>query len=195
MISMIGVLLPQTMFWGEQEFEVVATRGPANDLPNVWPTSGYKGFELGTNFPGIIVGVGKLFAISFTVAGGLRGGYIFPLMLTGASFGTCVYQLFPSIPLQICTLCMAAGLNTAITRTSLATTLILAFLSGEPCAIPSILAASLVSLFATAYLPFIKTQITRSDIDHSLFRETHIIQESNAIDDDDDSDDAGLNLE
>ena len=168
---------------------------PASALPNVWPTSGLIGFEMHSAVTACIVGVAKLMSISFTVAGGLRGGYIFPLMLTGASFGTCVYQLFPTIPLQLCTLCMAAGLNTAITRTSLATTLILAFLSGESCAIPSILASSLVSLFATAYLPFIKTQITRSDIDHSLFRETHIIQESNVIDDDDDSDDAGLNLE
>ena len=90
---------------------------------------------------------------------------------------------------------MAAGINTAITRTSLATTLILAFLSGEPCAIPPILAASLISLFATAYLPFIKTQITRSDIDHSLFHDTHIIKESDVLDDDDDSEDDGLHIE
>ena len=34
---------------------------------------------------------------------------------------------------------------------------------------PAVLAASLVSLFATAYLPFIKTQIVRSDLDSSLF--------------------------
>ena len=92
-VSMIGVLLPHTLFWGEREFEVVAINGPASDLPHVWPTSGYTGFELATPLHGFIMGVGKLFAISFTVAGGLRGGYIFPLMCTGAAFGTCLHSV------------------------------------------------------------------------------------------------------
>ena len=76
---------------------------------------------------------------------------------------------------------MAAGINVAITRTALASTLILSFLSGEACAIPALLMASLCSLFATAYLPFIKTQITRSDIDHSLYHEEHIVNKDDDV--------------
>jgi hypothetical protein len=60
----------------------------------------------------------------------------------------------------------------AITRTALATTLILSFLSGEQLAEPAILGASIASLFATSYMPFIKSQIARSDIDHSLYIDT-----------------------
>jgi hypothetical protein len=45
--------------------------------------------------------------------------------------------------------------------------------------------ASICSLFATAYVPFIKTQITRSDIDHSLFHEKHIIDVEKTLSDDD----------
>jgi H+/Cl- antiporter ClcA len=167
-----------------------------------------------------VTGFAKLAAISFTVAGGLRGGkrdfvnllssyissstgshlfysiiifydtgYIFPLMCTGAAFGRTLHALLPWIPLQHCVLCMAAGINVAITRTALASTLILSFLSGEACAIPAILMASLCSLFATAYLPFIKTQITRSDIDHSLFHEEHIVKEGGIIEESESSED------
>jgi hypothetical protein len=47
---------------------------------------------------------------------------------------------------------MAAAINVAITRTSLATTLILVFLSGEQDSMSAVLAASLASLFATGYM-------------------------------------------
>lgn len=190
-IILIGVLVPQTLFWGEDEIQVVATWSLANDLPHVWPTTGYSGFEMNSGLTSFVVGTAKLVAVSFTVAGGLRGGYIFPLMMAGACFGRTIHCLLPDvIPLQVCVLCMAAGINVAITRTSLASTLILSFLSGEPCAIPSILMASLCSLFATAYLPFIKSQITRSDIDHSLYHHESVIGTNDEkVDDDDENTD------
>lgn len=195
-VILMGVLVPQTMFWGEEEIQIVANLGPAKDLPNVWPTTGYTGFEMDSAFTSFITGMAKLVAISFTVAGGLRGGYIFPLMMAGSSFGRTLYCFLPDvIPLQVCVLCMAAGINVAITRTSLASTLILAFLAGEPCAIPPILMASLCSLFATAYLPFIKSQITRSDIDHSLYHQDHIVGDDHeTLDEDDDEDDDDFNF-
>lgn len=152
-IVTIGVFVPQTMFWGEEEFQVVATMDDAKNLPNIWPTTGRSGFEMNSSLAAFIVGMCKIIAISFTVAGGLRGGFIFPLMCAGAAFGRVVHDVTPDyIPLQVSVLCMAAGMNVAITRTSMATTLILAFLSGEPCAIPAILMASLCSLFATSYM-------------------------------------------
>ncbi len=194
-IILIGVLVPQTLFWGEDEIQIVSTWSPAKDLPNVWPTTGSSGFEMNSAWTSFVVGMAKLVAISFTVAGGLRGGYIFPLMMAGSCFGRTIHCfLSDAVPLQICVLCMAAGINVAITRTVLASTLILSFLSGEPCALPSILMASLCSLFATAYLPFIKSQITRSDIDHSLYHREGLIgrnEEKVDYDDEDgDEDDA-----
>ena len=83
----------------------------------------------------------------------LPSGYIFPLMLAGSSFGRAIYYILPeSVPVQVAVLCTAAGMNVAITRTAMASTLILAFLPGEPCAIPAILMASICSLFATSYM-------------------------------------------
>jgi H+/Cl- antiporter ClcA len=69
-----SVLVPHTSFWGEEEIQIVANLGRAKDLPNIWPTTGLLGFEMDGPLSAAIVGFTKLFAISFTVAGGLRGG-------------------------------------------------------------------------------------------------------------------------
>ncbi len=148
---------------------MLATLSPSSDLAHVWPTSGLLGFEMDTGLNCLIVGVCKLVAISFTVAGGYRGGYIFPFFTAGACFGRGLCFVFPTLSPVIATLCFAASINVAITRTALATSLILAFLSGEQLALPAVLSASVFSLFATGYMPFIKSQIARSDIDFTLY--------------------------
>ena len=57
-----------------------------------------------------------------------------------------------------------AGLNTAITRTPLATPLILSILSGVPQVTVPCLAAAITALFITLKLPFITTQRDRNDL-------------------------------
>ena len=49
-----------------------------------------------------------------------------------------------------------------------ATSLILAFLSGEQFVLTAVLAALLVSLIVTRYVLFIRSQLARSDIGFSL---------------------------
>lgn len=142
---------------------------PASTLAHVWPTRGLFGFEMETGFHALIVGICKLVAISFTVAGGYRGGFIFPFFASGAALGRCFHMFFPFLPIPLCCLGFAAAINVGITRTSLATPIILCFLAGEPNALSGVLAASLVSLFATAYMPFIGPQVPRRDLDLSLF--------------------------
>jgi len=189
-IVLMALLVPHSAFWGEEEIQVVANMGMAKDLPNIWPTTGLTGFEIDSPSHIFLMGCAKLVAVSFTVAGGLRGGFIFPLMCAGCAFGRFLYFFCPeTVPMQIVVLCTAAAMNTAITRTTLATTLILAFLPGEPVAIPPLLMSSLCSLFATSYMPFIKSQITRSDIDHSLFHEEHQIDVDSVFSDATDMDD------
>mmetsp|Transcript_24450 Transcript_24450/g.30081 ORF Transcript_24450/g.30081 Transcript_24450/m.30081 type:complete len:523 (+) Transcript_24450:164-1732(+) len=165
----LGMVIPQTLFWGEFEFQTIATMSPAKDLVHVWPTSGLFGFEMETGFHALIVAIAKLIAISFTVAGGYRGGFIFPFFATGAALGRFFHMIFPAVPIPLCCLAFAAAINVGITRTSLATPIILCFLAGEPNALSGVLAASLVSLFATAYMPFIKSQTPREDMNFSLF--------------------------
>ena len=168
-LSVLGMLVPHTMFWGEKEIGAIATLSPASDLPNVWPTAGLLGFEMDSMRNCIIVGVCKLVAVTFTFAGGYRGGYIFPLFAAGAAFGRALCFAIPDLSPILSTLCFAASINVAITRTALSSTMVLAFLSGEQMALPAILASSVMSLFLTGYMPFIKSQIARSDIDFSLY--------------------------
>jgi len=148
----LGMMIPHTMFWGESEFQTISSLSPASTLPHVWPTSGLYDFEIVSAWTCFLVGFAKLVAISFTVAGGYRGGFIFPLFATGAALGRMISFFIPGIPVQLPVLCMAAAVNVAITRTSIATTLILCYLSGEQCALSAVLASSLVSLFATGYM-------------------------------------------
>ena len=179
-IVVLGMLLPHTMFWGESEFQTIATMAPASTLEHIWPTHGLLGFEMNSAGTALLVGVAKLVAISFSVAGGYRGGYIFPLFAAAAALGRALYFVCPFIPMQLCVLCLAAAVNVAVTRTALATTIILTHLAGEPNALAAILASSLVSLFVTGYMPFIATQVSRVDLEHS----TYIL--SDDYDDDDD---------
>lgn len=151
-ICTIGVMLPQTLFWGEFEFQTLSTASPSSSLMHVWPTAGLLRFEITGFWTALTIGFAKLLAISLTVAGGYRGGYIFPLFASGAAFGRALVFAFPSINPVVATLCFAAGINVAITRTALATTIILVALSGEINAGSTVLGASLVSLFATSYM-------------------------------------------
>lgn len=162
----IGVLIPRTMFWGESEFQTLASGSNASELPHVFPQVGLLHLQMNTFWTAMLVGTAKMIAISFTVAGGYRGGFIFPFFAAGAAFGKGLTYLIPGLSPVICTLSVAAGINVAITRTGLATPLILCALAGESNAMPAVLAASMVSLFVTSYMPFIRSQVKRTDVTH-----------------------------
>ena len=151
-ILTIGIFIPQTLFWGEIEFQQISTLSANEDLPHVWPTSGLIDFEMDSGFKCFLVGFFKMIAISFSLAGGYRGGFIFPFFAAGAAFGRAIMFIVPSLPSPYACLCFAASINVAITRTSLATPIILCFLSNQQNAMSAVLAASLSSLFATSYM-------------------------------------------
>jgi len=161
-VVILGVLIPHTMFWGEFEFQTICTMAKASDLAHIWPTKGLLGFEMDNGWHAFLVGISKLIAISFSVSGGYRGGFIFPFFATGAAFGRAFCAVFPQVNVSLACLCLAAGINVGITRTALGTSIILCYLGNEPYAITAVLVASIVSLFATSYMHFIKSQITRS---------------------------------
>lgn len=151
-IIILGILIPHTLFWGEYEMQTIGSLSPAAKLPHIWPTTGLTGFEITGFGSAVLAGFAKLLAISFSVAGGYRGGFIFPFFAAGASFGRAIWYLFPGMSPVVAILSMAAGINVTITRTTLATTLILAGLAGEINAISAVLAASLSAAFASYYM-------------------------------------------
>ena len=164
-ICAIGLAIPQSLFWGEYELEKIAVAADSvRDLPHLWPKGGLTGLEITGFWSALLVGVAKLAAVSITVASGYRGGFIFPFFTAGAAFGRAACYLIPSLHPVVAVLCIGAAINASITRTALATPLILAALSGEPNTGPPLLAASLVATFVTTYLPFITEQRGRDSL-------------------------------
>jgi len=161
----IGMFIPYTLFWSENELQTIFTNGPPETLPNAFPANGLIDFKMDTAFNAFLVGFFKIVAISMCKAANFRGGFIFPLFFVGASFGQCLHHLFPLLPIPYATLCVAGAVNVAITRTPLATALILTNLSGEPNVITAVSVACVTSALATAYMPFIGTQKVREDLD------------------------------
>lgn len=176
-IGVVCMLLPPVMFWGE--FELKSFADPTIPLPHIWPGGGVWGqgsFRIGnwdaTTY--LLIALAKLFAISITLLAGFRGGFIFPLFATGAAFGTSarlamdasgLFGWLPAddFPIVLFAMCVAAGLNTSITRTPLGTTIILTTLCGQAGVAVPALASALVALYCTKEVPFIMTQKSRDD--------------------------------
>ena len=169
LFMVVGILVPQTFFWSEEEFQNIATMDSIDKFPHIWPAISITGFEMHNFITALTVGVAKLLTISASIAGGFRGGVIFPLFASGAAFGRALHTLCPYIPVQVCVLCFAAAIQVPITRTALSTSIVLTYLSGEPQALAAILAAALVSLFCTVNTPvLIMTQTPRLDLESSI---------------------------
>ncbi len=135
----IATLLPLTRYFGHHELESV--------LDNSFPTL----FLLAVAFA-------KMLTISFTVTGGWRGGFIIPLFFTGACIGKAIATLIPGLNPALAMICTMAGLNAAVTRTPVSTTLLLAKLTNIAPFTP-ILFASLVGFFLAPKAPLIASQL------------------------------------
>ena len=138
-LGSIAALLPLTRYFSHNELETV----------------------LSHNFSAIFlltVAVAKMLSISLTVTGGWRGGFIIPLFFTGACLGKTIAALFPQLNPALAMICIMASLNSAVTRTPVSTTLLLAKLSNIAPLTP-ILFASLVGFFLAPKAPLIASQL------------------------------------
>jgi H+/Cl- antiporter ClcA len=97
-------------------------------------------------------------AISLTVTGGWRGGFIIPLFFTGACIGKAIAVLIPGLNPALAMICTMAALNAAVTRTPVSTTLLLTKLTNFAPFTP-ILFASLVGFFLAPKAPLISDQL------------------------------------
>jgi H+/Cl- antiporter ClcA len=104
----------------------------------------------------------KLVAISTTVIGGWRGGFIIPLFFTGACIGKAVALLIPGVNPALAMICTMAALNAAVTRTPVSTTLLLSKLT-EVGPFTPILFASLTGFFLAPRNPLISAQLKSQD--------------------------------
>lgn len=143
-IGWIAVLYPATLFFSEQQIESQLLAQSAS--------------------LGVITLLGicltKMVAICFTIHGGFRGGFIFPLFFTGASLGLAIAFGIPSIHPTIAVLCCMAAINVAITKTPISTTIILTVLS-DTTILPVVAIASFTSFLLTSNIGLLKTQRAR----------------------------------
>jgi hypothetical protein len=96
----IGVMIPQTMFWREEEFPTIAAMNPAKNLPHsLFGQSPVPlaGFEMNTIWKVLLVGAAKI------VATGFRRGFKFPFFAAGAAFGNVLLGIFPKLYIQLAT--------------------------------------------------------------------------------------------
>src|SRR5690606_10911044 len=99
-----------------------------------------------------------------TVTSGWRGGFIIPLFFVGATLGLIIHQLIPSINLTLAIVSCMAAINTCVTRTPMSTTILLATLTGFGHFVP-ILFASLTGYFLAPRIPFIQSQMDKTEAD------------------------------
>lgn len=138
-LGSIATLLPLTRYFGHEELDVVIN------------TSISTVFLLALAF-------GKMAAISVTVTGGWRGGFIIPLFFTGACLGKAIAALIPGVNPVLGMICTMAALNAAVTRTPVSTTLLLSKLTNFNPLTP-ILFASLIGFFLAPKAPLIASQL------------------------------------
>jgi H+/Cl- antiporter ClcA len=143
-IGSLAILYPQTLFFSEQQIET--------QLIEAASTLGL------VTLLGITLA--KMFAISFTIHGGFRGGFIFPLFFTGASLGLAISAAIPMLHPTIAMLCCMAAINVAITKTPVSTSIILGVLS-DTSILPIIAIASFTSFLITSNITLLKTQRSR----------------------------------
>ena len=143
-IGCLAVLYPQTLFFSEQQIETQL----------IEPAMTFSVVTL------LGICLAKMIAISFTIHGGFRGGFIFPLFFTGASLGLAIAFIIPGVHPTIAMLCCMAAINVAITKTPISTSIILSVLS-DTSIVPIIAVASFTSFLLTSNICLLKTQRPR----------------------------------
>ena len=146
-LGLLAWLFPLTRYFGHEEL---------NDVLDI---------DLAV-FALLALALAKMIAISLTVTGGWRGGFIIPLFFTGACVGKAIALLIPGVDPSLAMICTMAALNAAVTRTPISTTLLLSKLA-EVGPLTPILFASLIGFFLAPKSPLIKSQL-KSQPQHSL---------------------------
>lgn len=167
-IGMLSALYPQTMFWGEGSMQscIDGQCTPFSATPHGIPSIMTQLARVSPNEPyasgiaALQVGMAKFFAIALASAGKFPGGVIFPLLSNGASLAnaliSALHPLLPSAssslvaPLMVMSF-MAATL-TSITRTPLATVLIIALTASGMTPLSVLLPGTLLASYVSVWV-------------------------------------------
>ncbi len=155
-IGLVAVFYPETLFWGEFQIQSLMTHtiGAIGMLHGVAPAKD----AIAAHY--FILAVVKMLAVGLTLHFGFRGGFIFPLFFIGAAFGLGFSLIVPAVPATVAVLTLMAAVNVAVTKTPVATTLILTALSSVNL-VPVIAVASFTAVIVAARVEVIHSQRPR----------------------------------
>lgn len=159
-VGLISTNYPQTLFWGEgslqcmvdgQKTSFLATK---HGIPAILTTAARVNPSL--PFVGskaaLQVGVAKLVSIALACAGKFPGGIIFPLFAASAPFAhACASMVTPRV-LPILVISTMAATQASVTRTPLATALILSLSASAATELSVMLPACLVASYFSVYI-------------------------------------------
>ena len=168
LIGYISTLFPQTMFWGEPSLQCMVDGQctPFSATPHGIPAVMMSAARVNPNEPfasgsaALQVGLAKLSAIALATAAKFPGGVIFPLLSNGASLGhALVLALGPILPTASSSLVapmmimsFMGALLTSITRTPLASVLILAFTASGMTPLSVLLPGALMASYVSVWI-------------------------------------------
>ncbi len=154
LIGLSAQVAPLTLFWGEFQIQTLIdhVRGLTDSGGAGWLAMALLG----------LAGM-KMLTIGFTLHGGFRGGFIFPLFFIGAAGGLAISTLAPQVPVTVSVLCMMAAVNVAVTKTPVSTAVIVTSLSGTAI-LPAIVCATMVSFLLTTRVVLIRSQRRRGAV-------------------------------
>jgi H+/Cl- antiporter ClcA len=157
LVGLLSSRYPQTLFWGEgslqcmvdgQKTAFAATKHGLSALLTsaaiVNPSLPFSGGSAALQ-----VGCAKMLAIALGCAGKFPGGIIFPLFFAAAPFAHAVATFFgpPGSVLPVAVMCLMASTQASVTRTPLASALILSLTASASTELSVILPACLVSSY------------------------------------------------
>lgn len=160
LVGLLSSYYPQTMFWGEGSLQCVidgqktpfsATKHGLSQLltssARVNPNLPFKSASAALQ-----VGVAKFAAITLACAGKLPGGIIFPLFFAAAPFAhACSSMVAPSV-LPVLVMCLMASTQASVTRTPLATTMILSLSASATSELSVMLPACMVASYTGVWV-------------------------------------------
>lgn len=161
LVGIISSNYPQTLFWGEGSLQTVIN---GQHTPFINTKHGLSQIltsaaRVNPNLPfesaaaAAQVGVAKLVAIALACAGKFPGGIIFPLMFAAAPLAHSISSLLSMhsglVPLVV--MCLMASTQAAVTRTPLATVLILSLTASAKTELSVMLPGMILSSYLGVY--------------------------------------------
>ena len=177
LIGFMCALLPQNLFWSEDELSNVVSLGmePIERLPSFMQTGIIPIHAPFSSLSSLLISLMKFACIALSVSVGMPGGIIFPLFFASASFANFLSGAIPGVNRAATVACLMVSVEASVTRTLWGTALIVLFASnGEKESMIGyfgpVICCGFVSMFFTQRLHYFGNEVQKGRVDY-IFHE------------------------